>query len=420
MQNTTHPKWLWLALPAVAMTLGWGLRGYIGGGPLGAMIPGAMTAMALALLLGLDDEQSALLAAFGAIGIGFGGQETYGQTVGLARVPETFWWAILGFFIKGGVWGLLGGAAMATAIEFRRAKWRTEFVWSGLALMTIVTWAGWKLINQPKLVYFSNRLDKPREELWAGLLLGVIAYLVWMGRGEARKAMWCYALWGGIGGGIGFALGAWVQVAGLGQWPKSGIDWWKMMEFTFGLLLGLGYGIAAWLNRREPVVEAGKKARPKEPFWLVIGILILLVGVGVGGEYLAETRINFTIAGAILLAAALRSQMICWQIAVTVTFFAFAVDLLENRPTYGWEAWVCAILATVAVAWFTARWQNPRSLFLLLTLTAVGDSMLKSYLPPLKGAPSLSTQAVFVGSAVACIWMARMCRQPQRSLKEVS
>ena len=28
-----------LLLPAVAMMLGWGLRGFIGGGPLGAMIP---------------------------------------------------------------------------------------------------------------------------------------------------------------------------------------------------------------------------------------------------------------------------------------------------------------------------------------------------------------------------------------------
>lgn len=399
--------------------LGWGLRGFIGGGPLGAMIPGAMTAMALALLLRLDAGQSALLAAFGAIGIGFGGQETYGQTVGLARVPETFWWAILGFFVKGGVWGLLGGAAMATAVEHKRVKWRTEFVWSGLALLTVVTWAGWRFINHPKLVYFSNRLDKPREEVWAGLLLGVLAYLVWMGRGEARRLMWCYALWGGIGGGAGFALGAWIQVAGHGRWPESGIDWWKMMEFTFGLLLGLGYGIAAWLNRREPA-EAGDEASPKEPFWLVIGITILLIGVGVGVEYFAETRINFTIAGVILLAAALRSQMICWQIAITVTFFAFSLDLLENRPTYGWQGWLCVILATAVVAWLTARWRNPRPLFLLLTLTAVADSLLKSYLPPVQGAPSLSTQAIFVVSAAACVWMAGMCRQPEGSLKKTS
>ena len=32
----------WILAPAVVMSLGWGLRGYIGGGPFGAMIPGAL------------------------------------------------------------------------------------------------------------------------------------------------------------------------------------------------------------------------------------------------------------------------------------------------------------------------------------------------------------------------------------------
>ena len=40
-----YSKHLFLALPAIAMMLGWGLRGHIGGGPFGAMIPGAMVAL---------------------------------------------------------------------------------------------------------------------------------------------------------------------------------------------------------------------------------------------------------------------------------------------------------------------------------------------------------------------------------------
>ena len=42
-----------IMFPAVAMMLGWGLRGYIGGGPFGAMIPGAMVAISLSMLLKL-------------------------------------------------------------------------------------------------------------------------------------------------------------------------------------------------------------------------------------------------------------------------------------------------------------------------------------------------------------------------------
>jgi len=79
------------------------LRGYIGGGPLGAMIPGAMIGLALCLLLGREKE-AGIITVFAAIGIGFGGQETYGQTVGLSVKPETFSWGITGFFLKGGIW----------------------------------------------------------------------------------------------------------------------------------------------------------------------------------------------------------------------------------------------------------------------------------------------------------------------------
>ncbi|MBA3976415.1 MAG: hypothetical protein C0504_19585 [Candidatus Solibacter sp.] len=417
MKSETTERWLWLCFPALAMMLGWGLRGYIGGGPLGAMIPGAMTALALALLLRLDAAGAALLAAFGAVGVGFGGQMTYGQTVGLAKMPETFWWAILGFFVKGAVWGLLGGAVMAAAIEFRRAGWRDRFVWAGLALMTAATWAGWKLINEPKLVYFSNRLDRPRPEIWAGLALGALALLVWLGRGEARRTLWSYALWGAAGGGAGFAIGAWIQVAGASRWPRSGIDWWKMMEFAFGLLLGLGYGIAAWLNRRE-AADARAGEQQSQPYWQAAALAMAAIAVGVGMEYHFESRFNYTIGGAILLAAAVRWRQLAPHVAVTLTFFAFAVDLLESRPAYGMAGWAVVIALTLAVAWLAGRWRCPKRLFLLITLTAVVDSLLKSYLPPLTGAPSLSTQAIFLLSAVGCVWMAGKVRASPENLSK--
>ena len=37
-----------ILFPALAMSVAWGFRGFIGGGPLGAMIPGALAALALA------------------------------------------------------------------------------------------------------------------------------------------------------------------------------------------------------------------------------------------------------------------------------------------------------------------------------------------------------------------------------------
>lgn len=407
MSKQLPAKYLSFVLPAVAMMLGWGLRGYIGGGPLGAMIPGAMTALAIAILLRLDEADTALLAAFGAVGVGFGGQMTYGQTVGLSFNPETFWWAILGFFIKGGIWGFVGGSVMGAAIERRRLAWTPKFVWSGLALMTAAVWIGWKLINEPKLIYFSNRLDKPRPEIWAGLLLGGLAFLAWMARGEARRTMWTYALWGGLSGGIGFASGAWIQVAGRAAWPEPGIDWWKMMEFTFGVLLGLGYGIAAWQTRRDP--GPAWESRPNEPFWKVLIAVIILCLIGIGIEYMETTKYNYSIAGAILLAAALHSGMLARQTAITVTFAAFGLDLLENKPDLGIPGLVCVIFATAIVAWLAERWRPALQLFVLLTVTATADAFLKSYLPG-KGAPSLLTQGIFLVSALICVWLARRAK----------
>jgi hypothetical protein len=407
MSKQLPARYLWFVLPAAAMMLGWGLRGYIGGGPLGAMIPGAMTALALAILLGLDEADTALLAAFGAVGVGFGGQMTYGQTVGLAFEPETFWWALLGFLIKGAVWGFVGGAVMGVAIERRRVAWTPKFVWSGLALMTAAVWIGWKLINEPKLIYFSNRLDKPRPEIWAGLLLGGLALLAWMARGEARRTMWTFALWGGLGGGIGFASGAWIQVAGRAAWPDPGIDWWKMMEFTFGLLLGLGYGIAAWQTRRDP--GPASESQPNEPFWKVLAAAIVLCVIGIGIEYLETTKYNYSVAGAILLAASLHSGVLARQTAITITVCAFGLDLLENKPEMATPILVAVILATAGVAWLAERWRAALPLFILLTVTATVDAFLKSYLPG-QGAPSLLTQGIFVATAVVCVLMARRVR----------
>ena len=70
--------WSWILFPGIAVMLGWGLRGYIGGGPFAAMIPGAFLAMSLSLLLGHERKTAALLALFGAVS-------------GFMSVPDAVW-----------------------------------------------------------------------------------------------------------------------------------------------------------------------------------------------------------------------------------------------------------------------------------------------------------------------------------------
>jgi hypothetical protein len=248
-ENNHTQVWNFILFPALAMMLGWGLRGHIGGGPFGAMIPGAMTALSLSLLLKLPANASSVIAVFGAIGIGLGGQMTYGQTVGFLMVPETVWWGTLGTTVKGSVWGLLGATVFSIGFIYRQLSFR-EIIY-GLLLMILGIFAGIKLINEPMIIYFSNP-QNPRSESWAGLLTGAIFLLTYlrfrMGAGDFRHIL-KFAVLGMIGGGMGFGIGGFWRVLGSTMPDVNYIDWWKGMEFTFGFLLGAFLGYAAWLSR---------------------------------------------------------------------------------------------------------------------------------------------------------------------------
>jgi hypothetical protein len=373
-ETTTRSLWFWCVLGALAMSLGWGLRGSIGGGSLGAMIPGAMIGLVLCLMLQRHAD-AGLIAAFAAIGIGFGGQETYGQTVGLSLQPETFWWAMLGFVIKGGAWGLLGGAFIGMALERRRHS--TGRVIAGCSLMVFGTWLGWYVVNSPKLIYFSNRFDRPREELWAGLWLGGLFLLAWL----RSRVPSNFALFGAIGGGIGFGVGASLQPIGGVVWAGMPLGWWKAMELTFGGLLGLAYVLCAWRLRHQ-LGGDGATAVVRHPLAVSLAEAIAAICLAiVVGSYL-PVRFEYTIAGAALASLVLFSESLAWQAAITATVAAFGWDFLDYQ-TFAPRTvlWPPLIVSTVGVAVVVARYPRPRPMLLLLTWLAVA-SAFRYLLPP--------------------------------------
>lgn len=414
MRESVPMRWF-LLLPALAMSLGWGLRGFIGGGPLGAMIPGAMIGLLTALLL-RQQAHAAWLAACGALGIGLGGQMTYGQTVGLSLRPETFWWAMLGFAVKGGVWGLAGGALLGAGLRRGREGWSRRRFLAALALMVVATWAGWRFINAPKLVYFSDPLNRPREEVWAGLLAGALAFLLAEGRGPLGRLPWRFALWACAGGALGFPLGAALQAWGRTSGALPWLDWWKAMEFSFGALLGAGFGLAAWLSREEPEPAspaAGLEARISVAANLVLAAAAAAVIVGI--EYRLDLRFNYSVAAAIALAAALRSDVIARHAAFTVTVAAFVLDFVENTPALAGAAGWAVFGAAAAAA---AAWARPArtagEVFAVLTWTAVAVSLAKTFLPPRLASPGyLLTECAFVLMAWLCVRMVRRALQEE-------
>ena len=112
-------------------------------------------------------------------------------------------------------------------------------------------------------------MTPPRDESWA-YCLGAAVALGWyqfrMGKINALRV----ALFSGLGGGIGFAVGNFIQTLG----AVSGIsyNWWNVMEFTLGLFGGIGmaYGVLSskWTEEAEPNSRAN---------WLTLITLIFII-----------------------------------------------------------------------------------------------------------------------------------------------
>lgn len=392
-------------LPAVAMMLGWGLRGFIGGGPFGAMIPGAMVALTLCLLYPRKD--TAMLAAFAAVGVGFGGEMTYGQTVGYSVKAETFWWGILGLALKGAIWGALGGAVIALGMTAR-----TRLVAIGGAAMLAATWAGWKLINEPKLIYFSNPVDKPRPEIWAGFLLAAAALVAWLAwQGKAQPAV-RFAVVGFIGGWIGFGGGGAIQGLGRIFTPELKLHWWKYMEFFFGFCFGWAL---AWAMAHSPFVEEAEETGGQEPGAAVeLGVAALLAAGLFVAAWQLPVRFAYMVGGAAVLVLLTRVRWAARHVAYSITFTAFAMDLArywsrEYKRGAPEPAYALAIAASLVFAWYVRKWGGDTQRMLeLLVWTSVVDATIKFGIHPdgmMNVVDHVCIGFVLMGAAV--IWMGR-------------
>lgn len=386
--------------PAIATLLGWGLRGTIGGGPIGALIPGAMATLALCQLLNRHHNVG-FIACLGALAIGLGGHQTYGQTIGLSRFDDTYWWGSLGMAVKGAVWGLAGGAVIGLALI--RDRFTNRQIMFAMTAMVAATFVGWAYLDAPRhpYFYFSDPAE-PRAEIWAGLALGAVAFLAALAVTSETKIPASFALWGMIFGGLGFGLGGQLIAWGARMDPPySSFSWWKGMEFSFGFLLGGGLGIAAYRNRdqlADPPAPAnstelvGKDA----PFLPALFLGVVLV--------LTVHRLHFTVPVlfimvielAVLAGLSLYSNFLGWHIAVTLTVYSFGLDLIraigrllrDGKEVYFFDSlglwWLAMMLMSLAIAAaVTANFRAPRpskkAMLLLVTWTGAAVGLMKMY-----------------------------------------
>jgi hypothetical protein len=121
----SNPLWSPLAILLVGLSLsiGWGIRGNYGH-EIGAMLPGALAAIAVCLLSGRQDwrERVAYFACFGALGWALGGSMSYMQVIAYSHsghAPSQYY-GFYSLFVIGFLWAALGAAGTAIPATFDR------------------------------------------------------------------------------------------------------------------------------------------------------------------------------------------------------------------------------------------------------------------------------------------------------------
>lgn len=292
-----------VVLSALAGGMAWGIRGQYGH-ETGAMLAGLLVSAVAAMLSCSGQSGPATLRAMAwcTIAMGFGGSETYGQTIGLTQDPALLhnhaaWrWGMLGLAIKGSVWIGFAGVFLGMGLSGRRYTARDLLPL--MLSLPVLYLAGVGLLNSPydpahrqlPSLYFSadwfwqpDAELKPRYECWGGLWLALIGVLVWARLWHGDRLAARLGLAGIIGGALGFpggqclqSLHAWqpelVQSV-VGKSLDSLINWWNLMEITFGATMGAALGLAAWLNRHliRPQLPDTRDA----PVWLSTLLLAL-------------------------------------------------------------------------------------------------------------------------------------------------
>ncbi|MGC9327815.1 MAG: hypothetical protein ACP5I1_09295 [Candidatus Hinthialibacter sp.] len=380
---------------ALAGAMGWGIRGQYGH-ETGAMIAGLLVSLTLIFLFRPRAPQLTLAraAALGAVAMGFGGTMTYGQTVGLTHDAahvgnwEALRWGMIGLSIKGGVW--IGFAGVFLGMGLGKIRYRfCEMLLLMIALIGAY-WVGVYLLNSPydpankalPTIYFSAdwhwRPDadlKPRRECWGGLWFALIAVITYSGLIRKDRLARNLALWGILGGAIGFPLGQSLQayhawnpdVFRQGLWATLDphMNWWNMMETTYGAVMGASLGLGLWLNRKrilpDSQPEEASLSYPVE--WILLAIHIgLLAAV----EFLSIPLVDAVydlglMMGIIPVAAIIGGRWWPYLVVFPVTLIPIAGktvrQLVYNEaaiaPAPGWLIYfIIPLLIASAAAWF--------------------------------------------------------------------
>ncbi|RJP30309.1 MAG: hypothetical protein C4527_09910 [Candidatus Omnitrophota bacterium] len=387
--------WQPVVFAALAGGMGWGIRGQYGH-ETGAMVPGLLVSLTLVFFMypRASVINTARIVAWGAVAMGFGGSMTYGQTIGLTQNTSMIgnWaalgWGMLGLSIKGALW--IGFAGAFLGMGFSGIRYRSRELLLLMIALVAAYFLGVFLLNSPfdpanqslPAIYFSadwywepDAVNlQPRPECWGGLLFALIVLIVYTARGRKDSLAPRLASWGILGGVVGFPLGQCLQANHAwnlayfkeGWWSQLDpfMNWWNMMETTFGAVMGGMLGLGLWLNRKRirTMNEAdGEFSPPME--WILLAVhLALLVAV----EFMSVRAVDMIydiglVMGIIPIVAIAGGRWWPYLIVYPITLLPIAgktVDQLVYQetaiaPLTGWFAYLIAplLIATTAAIW---------------------------------------------------------------------
>jgi hypothetical protein len=380
-----------IVLPALATWLGWGIRGQIGHAN-GAMIPGALAALVLCLLLDGKRFSPGLVIGLTAICMGFGADETTLQSAGYVMGTNPHMGINLvkgysGLAVKGGLWALMGGAGLGMALVYYVYSKRDIVI--GALLFVAAFFFGTWTINKPKLIYFSY----DRREIWGGLLLGAVALLAWLCiRGRTRVPL-VVALSAGATGAIGYPIAVTLATLGLHSGSSGPWNWWSLAETTFGAFIGMGLGLGTYLVMdKMPETQDSEHPAPRSPSPLSVGWIVAgaLASALVSALYHDARGYPWILLAPILLCAAFYSIKFAWQVGITLVYCATAANLAvfflgEVKMGSAPVVWTLTAVSTLAVAWLAEAWSaknSPaaaRKAFVFMMWSILALSYIKSF-----------------------------------------
>lgn len=241
----------------VAASYGWGMRGAVIGGEKGALLPGALIGMSIALFSGIDvlRDNWQLYAAAGALSMGYGGFEPYAQTADFmlhdsapyASMKKCF----VGLFIKGANWfGVAAGIFSLSLGALSGKYYSTADIVILFALIPFIQLLGIKLFNKPfdrdKGIYPKIYFSRGSREEWGGNLLTMLAVALLAAIRNDFVTL-IFVLTGIVSGGLGWFFSMWLCYITAKKRNRF-IDNWKIMEFSYGAIGGLAFSVCFVLN----------------------------------------------------------------------------------------------------------------------------------------------------------------------------